>query len=108
LLSHFHVNFSYLHLLSFPTRRSSDLLVILFVLLISRIIFLAERQKTTFARVYGYSVAGILFIHFAVNIGMVVGILPTVGIPLPLDRKSTRLNSSHVSISYVVFCLTKK
>lgn len=59
-------------------------LVILFVILICRIIFLAERQKTTFARVYGYSVAGILFIHFTVNIGMVVGILPTVGIPLPL------------------------
>lgn len=59
-------------------------LVILFIVLISRIIFLAERQKTVFARVYGYSVAGILFIHFAVNIGMVIGILPTVGIPLPL------------------------
>lgn len=57
--------------------------VILFVLLIGRIVFLAERQKSTFARVYGYSVAGILFIHFTVNIGMVVGILPTVGIPLP-------------------------
>ncbi len=58
-------------------------LIVLFVLLIGRLIFLAERQKSTFARVYGYSVAGILFIHFTVNIGMVVGILPTVGIPLP-------------------------
>lgn len=61
----------------------SAVLIILFVILISRIIFLSERQKTTFARVYGYSVAGILFIHFLINIGMVVGILPTVGIPLP-------------------------
>lgn len=61
----------------------SATLIILFVFLISRIIFLAERQKTTFARVYGYSVAGILFVHFTVNIGMVIGIFPTVGIPLP-------------------------
>lgn len=61
----------------------SSLLIILFVVLISRIIFLAERQKSTFVRVYGYSVAGILFLHFTVNIGMVIGILPTVGIPLP-------------------------
>lgn len=61
----------------------SSLLIILFVVLISRIIFLAERQKSTFVRVYGYSVAGILFLHFTVNIGMVLGILPTVGIPLP-------------------------
>src|SRR5699024_2784381 len=61
----------------------SALLIILFIVLISRIIFLAERQKSTFNRVYGYSVAGILFIHFMVNIGMVIGMLPTVGIPLP-------------------------
>ncbi len=59
------------------------LLIIAFVVFISRLIFLAERQKTTFARVYGYGVAGIFFIHFFVNIGMVIGILPTVGIPLP-------------------------
>ena len=57
--------------------------VLLFVLLIARIIFLAERQRSTFSRVYGYGVAGVLFVHFTVNIGMVVGILPTVGIPLP-------------------------
>lgn len=61
----------------------SAALIIAFVLLIGRIIYLAERQKTTFVRVYGYSVAGIIFIHFIVNIGMVIGILPTVGIPLP-------------------------
>jgi len=61
----------------------SAAVVVLFVLLISRIIFLAERQRSVFSRVYGYSVAGILFIHFTVNLGMVIGILPTVGIPLP-------------------------
>jgi rod shape determining protein RodA len=48
-----------------------------------RLWFLAERQKSTFSRIYGYSVVGILFFHFAVNIGMVIGLFPTVGIPLP-------------------------
>jgi len=55
----------------------------LFVGLILRIIYLAERQKTKFSRVYGYCVAGILFIHFFVNIAMVVGVFPTIGVPLP-------------------------
>lgn len=55
----------------------------LFVGLIIRIIYLAERQKTKFSRVYGYSVASILFMHFFVNIAMVVGIFPTIGVPLP-------------------------
>lgn len=57
--------------------------IILFVGLLIRIIYLAERQKSQFSRVYGYSVAGVLFIHFAVNVGMVTGLFPTVGIPLP-------------------------
>lgn len=55
----------------------------LFVGLILRIVYLSERQKTKFSRVYGYCVAGILFIHFFVNIAMVVGIFPTIGVPLP-------------------------
>ena len=55
----------------------------LFVLLMLRLLYLAERQKSTFTRVYGYGVIGILFMHFLVNIGMVIGIFPTVGIPLP-------------------------
>lgn len=55
----------------------------LFVTLLLRIIYLAERQKTKFSRVYGYCVAGILFIHFFVNIAMVVGVFPTIGVPLP-------------------------
>ncbi len=55
----------------------------LFVGLILRIIYLSERQKTKFSRVYGYCVAGILFIHFFVNIAMVLGIFPTIGVPLP-------------------------
>ena len=55
----------------------------LFVGLLLRIIYLAERQKTKFSRVYGYCVAGILFIHFFVNIAMVLGLFPTIGVPLP-------------------------
>ncbi len=55
----------------------------LFVTLFLRIIYLAERQKTKFSRVYGYCVAGILFTHFFINIAMVAGVFPTVGIPLP-------------------------
>ena len=61
----------------------STLVIFLFVGLMLRVIILAERQKSQFSRIYGYSVAGILFIHFLVNIGMVTGVLPTVGIPLP-------------------------
>ena len=56
----------------------------LFLALILRVIYLSERQKTKFSRVYGYCVAGIIFIHFFVNIAMVVGVFPTIGVPLPL------------------------
>ena len=61
----------------------SLILIGLFVALMLRVIFLAERQKSRFARVYGYCVACILFFHFAVNIGMTIGLFPVVGIPLP-------------------------
>ena len=61
----------------------STVVISLFVILLLRIIYLAERQKTKFSRVYGYSVAAILFLHFFVNIAMVAGIFPTIGIPLP-------------------------
>jgi rod shape determining protein RodA len=57
--------------------------IALFVGLFLRVIYLAERQKTKFSRVYGYCVAGILFIHFFVNLAMVIGIFPTIGVPLP-------------------------
>ncbi len=61
----------------------SLLIIALFIALIFRIIFLAERQKNKFARVYGYSIACIFFFHFAVNIGMTIGLFPVIGIPLP-------------------------
>ena len=62
----------------------SSLVVIAFVLLILRIIHLAELQKSQFSRIYGYGVASIVFIHFFINIGMVMGLIPTIGIPLPM------------------------
>jgi rod shape determining protein RodA len=61
----------------------SLLVISLFIALLLRLIYLAERQKNKFGRVYGYSVACILFFHFAVNIGMTIGLFPVIGIPLP-------------------------
>jgi len=61
----------------------SSLVVLLFLFLIIRLLILAERQKSQYSRVYGYSVASIIFFHFFINIGMVSGLLPTIGIPLP-------------------------
>lgn len=61
----------------------SLIVIALFVVLLLRVIYLAERQKNRFARVYGYGVASIFFFHFAVNIGMTIGLFPVIGIPLP-------------------------
>ncbi len=61
----------------------STFIIILYCILIYRIVYLSELQKNKFSRVYGYSTASILFIHFCINIGMVLGLTPTIGIPLP-------------------------
>lgn len=61
----------------------SSILIILFVGLLLRLLFLAERQKSGFARIYGYCVTSILFFHFSVNIAMTIGLFPVIGIPLP-------------------------
>jgi rod shape determining protein RodA len=55
----------------------------LFALLLMRLIYLAERQRSVFSRVYGYGVASILFFHVAINVGMTIGLIPVIGIPLP-------------------------
>lgn len=57
--------------------------VLVFIGLLLRILFLAERQRSNFSRIYGYSVATILFMHFLINIGMTIGLVPVIGIPLP-------------------------
>jgi rod shape determining protein RodA len=61
----------------------SAIVIILFMIMMYRIIYLAETHTNKFGRIYGYSLASILFFHIIVNIGMVIGLLPTVGIPLP-------------------------
>jgi rod shape determining protein RodA len=61
----------------------SSLVIIIFMLLMFRIIYQAETHTNKFGRIYGYGLASILFFHVIVNIGMVIGLLPTVGIPLP-------------------------
>ncbi len=61
----------------------STIVVMLFVALILRLLFLAERQRSSFSRVYGYCVVSILFFHMAINIGMTIGLAPVIGIPLP-------------------------
>ena len=61
----------------------TSVVVLLYVALLIRIIILAERQRSTFSRVYGYAIAGILFVHVAINIGMTIGLVPVIGIPLP-------------------------
>jgi len=61
----------------------TSIVLFFFLILILRLVFMAERQRSVFSRIYGYSVASIIFFHVAVNIGMVIGITPVVGIPLP-------------------------
>lgn len=58
-------------------------LIFLYLVLFSRLVMLAERQRSEFARVYGYGVLSVLFFHFAINIGMTIGLVPVIGIPLP-------------------------
>jgi rod shape determining protein RodA len=61
----------------------TSIVVILFVFLLIRLIIVAERQRSIFARIYGYGVASILFFHFTINIAMTIGLAPVIGIPLP-------------------------
>ncbi|MCL4857250.1 MAG: rod shape-determining protein RodA, partial [Flavobacteriales bacterium] len=61
----------------------SFVLICLYIGLFLRIIYLAERQRSIFSRIYGYAVASILFFHFLINIGMAIGLAPVIGIPLP-------------------------
>ena len=63
--------------------KGAFLLILLYIGMLIRIIKVAERQKLTFSRVYGYAIAGILFVHVAINIGMTIGLVPVIGIPLP-------------------------
>jgi rod shape determining protein RodA len=61
----------------------TTVVIILELFLIIRVIFMAERQRSPFSRIYGYGVASVLFFHVAVNVGMTIGLMPVIGIPLP-------------------------
>lgn len=61
----------------------STVVIFLELFLILRLIFLAERQRSDYSRIYGYGVAAVLFFHLAVNVGMTIGLMPVIGIPLP-------------------------
>jgi rod shape determining protein RodA len=82
----------------------SLLVVGLFLGLLLRTVYLAERQKSRFARVYGYGVVSILFFHFMVNIGMTIGLMPVIGIPLPFFSYG---GSSLWSFSILLFIFLK-
>ncbi|PKR81993.1 hypothetical protein CW751_01250 [Brumimicrobium salinarum] len=82
----------------------SATLVVLFTLLLIRIIVIAERQKSRFARIYANSVAMIIFYHFAINVGMNIGIIPVIGIPLPFFSYG---GSSMMSFLIMIFVLLK-
>lgn len=82
----------------------SAVVIALFVGLLSRIVILAEKQRSKFARVYGYCVAGIIFFHVMVNIGMTIGLMPVIGIPLPFFSYG---GSSLWSFSILLFIFLK-
>jgi len=79
-------------------------LISLFSIFLFRITMLAERQKAQFGRVYGYCVASIIFFHFFINIGMTIGIVPIIGIPLPFVSYG---GSSLISFTVLVFILIR-
>jgi len=82
----------------------SIILIALFSTLILRVITVAERQKSRFARAYGYGVASVIFFHFMVNIGMTIGLFPVIGIPLPFFSYG---GSSLISFTLLLFTLLK-
>ena len=82
----------------------SFVVVSLYLFLLLRIINIAERQRSSFSRIYGYGVASILFFHFFINIGMTVGLVPVIGIPLPFISYG---GSSLWSFTILLFILLK-
>jgi rod shape determining protein RodA len=82
----------------------SVVVIVLFLVLFLRVIFVAERQRSAFTRIYGYGVASILLFHFSINIGMTIGLLPVIGIPLPFFSYG---GSSLWSFTILLFILIK-
>jgi len=82
----------------------SIVLIGLYVLFLLRTIFIAERQRSKFNRVYAYCIAGLVFFHLAINIGMTVGLAPVIGIPLPMMSYG---GTSLLTFSMMIFILVK-
>lgn len=82
----------------------SAVLILVYVSLMMRIIFIAERQRSSFSRIYAYCVASILFFHFAINISMTIGLAPVIGITLPFLSYG---GSSLLSFSILIFILIR-
>ena len=80
------------------------ILMLLYLALLLRIVFIAERQRSTFSRVYAYSVAAIIFFHVAINICMTIGLAPVIGITLPLMSYG---GSSLITFTVLIFILVK-
>ena len=81
------------------------LVIALYLALVLRIIHLAERQRSTFSRIYGYGIACIFFFHYAINIGMTIGLVPVIGIPLPFLSYG---GSSLLMFSMMIFVFLKQ
>lgn len=82
----------------------SGAIILLYLFLLWRLIFLAERQRSHFTRVYGYGVASVLFMHVLINVGMVLGLAPVIGIPLPFFSYG---GSSLMGFSVLIFILLR-
>lgn len=82
----------------------SSLVVLLYLLFMLRIVFIAERQRSKFSRVYAYSIAAILFFHMAINICMTIGLAPVIGITLPLMSYG---GSSLLTFTILIFILIR-
>lgn len=78
--------------------------IILYLATLIRIIIISERQRSKFTRIFGYCVASILFFHFMINIGMVIGLAPVIGIPLPFFSKG---GSSMLTFTVLIFILLR-
>lgn len=82
----------------------SSFVLILFTGLLVRILMLAERQRSAFTRIYAYGVASILFMHYLINVGMVIGLAPVIGIPLPFVSAG---GSSLIGFTLLIFILLR-
>lgn len=78
--------------------------ILLYIILIIRLIMLAERQRSDFTRIYGYGVAAVFFFHLIINVGMTIGLLPVIGIPLPFFSYG---GSSLISFTILLFIFIK-